>query len=290
MNAINAPVAVLLAAACLAGAEPKVELLWPDGAPGAAGSEERDRPSLTVFLPPAGKASGAAVVVCPGGGYQGLAVDHEGRQIAEFLNRHGVAAFVLRYRLGPRYRHPAPLQDAQRAIRIVRSRAQEFEVRPDRIGIWGFSAGGHLASTASTHFDGGNPSNPDPVERAGCRPDFTILAYPVVSFTTDYVHKGSRRNLLGDNPDPALVESLSNERQVTAETPPTFLFHTNEDTGVPPENSVLYYLALRKSGVPAEMHIYQPGRHGLGLAPDHPALQTWGDVLIRWFRTRGLLE
>ena len=269
---------------------PKTELIWPTGAPGALGATDIDRPSLTIYLPDSGKASGTAVVVCPGGGYQGLAVDHEGRQIAEWLNSQGIAAFVLRYRLAPRYHHPAPLQDAQRAIRIVRSRASEFRVAPDRIGIWGFSAGGHLASTAATHFEPGDPSSPDTVERVPSRPDFAILAYPVISFITEYVHKGSLRNLLGENPDPKLVQSLSNETQVTAETPPTFLFHTNEDTGVPPENSVLFYMALRKHGVPAEMHIYEPGKHGLGLALNHPALSSWSTVLAAWFHTRGLLK
>jgi acetyl esterase/lipase len=267
----------------------RLELLWPDGAPGAAGSEEADRPSLTIYLPKS-IASGTGVVVCPGGGYQNLAIDHEGRQISEWLNSHGIAAFLLRYRIAPRYHHPAPLQDAQRALRLVRSRAAEFGVASDRIGIWGFSAGGHLASTAATHFDSGDPNAADLVERLSSRPDFAILAYPVISFTTEYTHTGSRRNLLGEHPDSKLVESLSNETQVSAQTPPTFLFHTNEDTGVLPENSVLFYLALRKHGVPAEMHIYEPGRHGLGLALDHPALSSWGNLLAEWFRTRGLLK
>lgn len=229
------------------------------------------------------------MVVCPGGGYQMLAVDHEGKQIAEWLNARGVAAFVLKYRIAPRYRHPAPLQDARRAIRTVRMRAAEFGIRPDRIGIWGFSAGGHLASTAGTHFDGGDPRATDPVERVGSRPDFLILAYPVISFTTAYTHKGSRANLLGPDPDPKLVENLSNEKQVTRETPPTFLFHTDADTGVPPENSILFYLALREADVPAEMHIYEKGEHGVGLAPKDPILSTWPERLEGWMRGRGLL-
>ena len=229
------------------------------------------------------------MVVCPGGGYGHLAVDHEGDQIARWLNSFGVAAFVLKYRLAPRYRHPAPLQDAQRAIRTVRHRARELNLAPDRIGIWGFSAGGHLASTAGTHFDAGNAAAADPIDRQSSRPDFLILAYPVISFTTEYTHRGSLRNLLGDNPDPKLVESLSNEKQVTAQTPPTFLFHTNEDKGVPSENSVLFYLALRKAGVPAEMHIYERGPHGVGLAPLDRALASWPDRLAEWFQTRGLL-
>jgi len=220
-------------ALALLAAEPQTIVLWPEGAPGAVGNEDADRPTLTVYLPPAERAVPTGVVVCPGGGYAKLAMDHEGRQVAEWLNSLGVAAFVLKYRLGPRYRHPAPLEDAKRALRLVRSRAGEFRIAPDRIGVWGFSAGGHLASTLATHFDAGNPAAADPIERVSCRPDFAILAYPVISFASEYAHKGSRRNLLGDNPDPALVENLSNEKQVTAQTPPTFLFHTNEDQGVP---------------------------------------------------------
>lgn len=270
--------------------KPKPELLWPGGAPGALGAEDADRPSLSLYLPPAGRATGAGVVVCPGGGYRNLALDHEGDQIARWLNSFGVAAFVLKYRLGPRYRHPAPLQDAQRALRTVRHRARDLNLAPNRIGIMGFSAGGHLASTAGTHFDAGDASAPDPIDRQSSRPDFLILGYPVISFTTAYTHRGSRSNLLGDNPDPKLVESLSNEKQVTAETPPTFLFHTNEDKGVPAENSVLFYLALRKAGVPAEMHIYEPGPHGVGLAPLDRVLASWPDRLAEWFQTRGLLR
>ena len=227
-----------------------------------------------------------AVVVCPGGGYRGLAMDHEGRQIALWLNSQGIAAFVLKYRLGPRYRHPAMLQDAQRAIRTVRARASSLGLAPNRVGIWGFSAGGHLASTAGTHFDDGNAGSADPIERAGSRPDFMVLAYPVISFTTEYVHRGSRTNLLGDNPDPALIEKLSSEKQVTARTPPAFLFHTNADKDVPPENSVLFYLALRRAGVPAEMHIYEEGPHGVGLAPFDAALSSWPARLADWLRRR----
>jgi acetyl esterase/lipase len=246
-----------------------------------------DKPSLSIFLPPAGRATGSAVVVCPGGGYGFLAVDHEGKQIAQWLSSMGIAAFMLKYRLGPRYHHPAPLLDAQRAIRTVRSRAAEFGISPDSIGIWGFSAGGHLASSASTHFDAGDPKAADPIDRVSSRPDFAILAYPVISFTTEYTHKGSRENLLGKDPDPKLVEYLSSEKQVTRDTPPTFLFHTDEDVVVPPENSVLYYLALRKAGVPAEMHVFQRGPHGVGLAATDQTLVVWQQVLANWLRTRG---
>ena len=282
--------ALLLASLGQAAAqEPKTELLWPDGAPGAVGNEDADRPTLSIYLPVPEKAVRTGVVVCPGGAYRTLAMDHEGRQIAQWLNSLGVAAFVLKYRLGPRYHHPAPLQDAQRAIRTVRLRAREFGIAPDRTGIWGFSAGGHLASTAGTHFDAGQPEAADPVERISSRPDFLILAYPVISLATEYVHRGSRANLLGENPDPQLLELLSNEKQVTPQTPPTFLFHTTEDQGVPPENSILFYLALRKAGVPAEMHIYERGKHGVGLAPSDPVLSTWAGRLADWLKTRGLL-
>ncbi len=262
-----------------------MELLWPAGAPGAVGTEDADKPTLSAYVP--NSLNGQAVVVCPGGGYGGLAVDHEGQQIARWLNSQGIAAFVLKYRLGPRYRHPAPLQDAQRAIRTVRARAASLGIQSNRIGIWGFSAGGHLASTAATHFDSGKDAGDDPVERVSCRPDFAVLAYPVMTFSVEeYVHKGSRRNLLGEAPDPALVESLSNERQVTPQTPPTFLFHTNQDRGVVPENSVLFYLALRKAGVPAELHIYERGPHGLGLASTDYAVSSWPARLADWLRLR----
>ncbi len=269
--------------------EPPWTLLWEKGAPGALSDGEADKPALRIYLPEKAKAVGTGIVVCPGGGYGTLALGHEGQQIAEWLNSLGIAAFVLRYRLGPRYHHPAPLQDAQRAIRYVRMHADTFGIAADHIGIWGFSAGGHLASTAGTHFDAGNPEAPDPIDRVSCRPDFMILAYPVISLATEYAHAGSRRNLLGNAPDPKLVENLSNERMVTPQTPPTFLFHTNEDKGVPAENSVLFYLALRKAGVPAEIHIYERGNHGVGLAPKDPVLSTWSGRLADWLKVRGML-
>ena len=268
---------------------PKAELLWPGAAPGAQGTEDIDKPTLAPYLVPAGRGTGTAVIVCPGGGYQGLSMDKEGDQIARWLNSLGVAAFVLKYRLGPKYHHPVELGDAQRAIRTVRSKAAEYRLLPDRIGIMGFSAGGHLASTAGTHFDAGDANAADPIDKASSRPDFLILCYPVISFTTA-VHQGSKRNLLGDNPDPKLVESMSNETQVTAQTPPTFLFHTNADTGVPPENSMLFYMALRKAGVPAEIHVYEKGPHGVGLAQTDEALSTWPSRLADWLRGRGLLN
>ncbi len=270
--------------------EPKVELLWPNGAPGAVGEEDADRPSLSIYFPPAEKANRAAVVVCPGGGYRALALDHEGRQVAQWLNSFGVAAFVLQYRIAPRYHHPAPMQDGQRAVRLVRARAAEWNVDPSRIGILGFSAGGHLASTIATHFDPGKPDAEDSIERASCRPDFMVLVYPVISFTTPYTHQGSKNNLLGPNPPKDLVESLSNENQVTPKVPPTFLIHTSGDKGVLAENSVLFYLALRKAGVPAEMHVYEKGDHGFGLAPKDPVLSTWPERCRAWMDVRGLLK
>ncbi len=274
---------------CAAQEKAKIELLWPMGAPGAVGTEDRDKPSLTIYLPPSDKANGTAVVVCPGGGYGMLATGHEGKDPADWLNRHGIAAFVLRYRLGPRYHHPAPIQDAQRALRLVRSRAKEWNLDPKRIGIWGFSAGGHLASTLATHFDDGKPDADDPIERVSCRPDFAILCYPVITLRPPVTHDGSRHNLLGANPDESLVASLCNDEQVTEKTPPTFLFHTDEDKAVPPENSILFYQALRKKKVPAELHIYEKGPHGIGLGFGRGAVSAWPEQLAGWLKTRGLL-
>lgn len=283
--------ALLLASAAatplVAGAEPpQFELLWPEGAPGAVSNEEADMPGLWLY-PLAEEKPAGAVIVCPGGGYGALALQHEGHDVARWLNSQGVAAFVLRYRIAPRYRHPAPLSDVQRALRLVRARAAEWRVDPQRVGVMGFSAGGHLASTAATHFDQGNEAARG-IERQSCRPDFAILCYPVISLVTEYAHVGSRRNLLGDEPDAELVRSLSNELQVTAETPPTFLFHTDADTGVVAENSILYYLALRRAGVPAELHIYERGPHGVGLAAQDPVLASWTERLRDWLRGRGV--
>ncbi|MGA2146350.1 MAG: alpha/beta hydrolase [Bryobacteraceae bacterium] len=268
---------------------PQPQPLWPKGAPGALGAADEDIPALTPYLVPAARATGTAVIVAPGGGYAHLSMDKEGEQIARWLNSIGVAAFVLKYRLGPRYHHPIELGDAQRAIRTVRSRAAELGLSPARIGMMGFSAGGHLTATVGTHFDAGDASAPDPIDRASSRPDFLVLCYPVITFEDPYAHRGSRQFLLGDNPDPKLVRDLSNELQVTADTPPAFLFHTTTDQTVPVENSVLFYLALRKAGVPAEMHIYERGPHGVGLAATDEALSSWPARLADWLRVRGLL-
>jgi acetyl esterase/lipase len=285
------PFALFLGAGCAQPPAnlPKADLLWPGGAPFSQGTEDIDQPSLAPYLVPAGRGTGTAVIVCPGGGYGHLSMDKEGDQIAHWLNSLGVSAFVLKYRLGPKYHHPAELGDAQRAIRTVRSKAAEYRLLPDRIGIMGFSAGGHLASTAGTHFDAGNPGAADPIDRLSSRPDFLVLCYPVISFG-EFGHQGSKRYLLGDNPDPKLVASLSNETQVTARTPPTFLFHTTADAAVPVENSVMFYAALRKAGVPAELHIYERGPHGVGLAPTDEVLSSWPARLADWLRVRGLLN
>ncbi len=267
---------------------PQPMLLWPDGAPGALGNEDVDKPTLTPFPAKGPGAVPTAVIVCPGGGYRNLAMVKEGSDVAVWLNHLGISAFVLKYRLGPKYHHPAEISDAQRAIRYVRAHASEYSIRPDRIGIWGFSAGGHLASTAGTHFDDGNKSAPNVLDQQSSRPDFLILAYPVITLHDPLAHVGSRVNLLGDSPDPALVDQLSNETQVTAKTPPTFLFHTTEDKTVPVENSIMFYSALRKAGVPAEMHIYLKGAHGVGLAPFDPVLRTWPERLADWMKVQGL--
>ncbi len=264
-------------------------LLWPEGAPGALGTEEVDKPSIRMYAPETAKQTGTAIVVCPGGGYGALAIDHEGQQIGEFLRSHGITAFVLKYRLGPKYRHPAPLTDVSRAIRHVRAHASDWNIAPHRIGVMGFSAGGHLAATVSTHFDAGDAAATDPIERVSSRPDFAILCYPVISFTASYSHSGSARNLLGTPADPELLKNLSNETQVTEQTPPTFLFHTQEDPGVPVQNSLDYYRALVEKKVPAELHVYQFGPHGVGLAIGDPVLTTWKERLIGWLQTSGLL-
>jgi len=278
------------AAPALPIADGQVLPLWSGKAPGALGAEEADIPAVTVFLPRTVTPGTAAAIICPGGSYARLASNHEGRQVASYLNSMGIAAFVLRYRLGPTYHHPIELGDAQRAIRLVRAHAAEWRLDAARIGIVGFSAGGHLAMSASTHFDAGNPSAADPVDRAGSRPDFAVLGYPVISMTAPWTHAGSRTNLLGDHPDPEVARALSGENAVTAMTPPTFLFQTTEDTVVPAENSVHYYLALRKAGVPAEMHVFEKGPHGVGLANDNPALSQWSALLANWLRLHGIVR
>ncbi len=276
---------ILTSSALIAQAHTPISL-WPDGAPGALGTADSDIPKVTVYLPQ-GRSTGTGVLVFPGGSYAFLAMDHEGRQIAEWLNHLGVAAFVVQYRYAP-YRHPVELNDAKRAMRYVRSHAAEFKILPDRIGVWGFSAGGHLASTLGTHYDGGNPSSPDLIERVSSRPDFMILAYPVIDPLGD-ASKGSFENLLGKDADPALVRELSNDLYVNAQTPPTFLMAASDDTAVSPECSLNFYSALLKAGVPAELHIYESGGHGFGLGSLNPRVSSWSQRLAEWLRDRGLL-
>ena len=237
----------------LVGADPAPQTfpLWPGKAPHAVGDSATDKPELTAYRPE--KPNGTAVVVCPGGGYGGLAMDHEGKQVGEFFAKLGVTVFVLKYRTANKDRPgplgEAPLSDAQRAIRTVRAKAKDYSVDPKKIGIMGFSAGGHLASTATTHFDAGLLKDGDAIDKTSCRPDFAIFAYPVITLEVGVTHGGTRKNLLGDNPDPKLVERFSNEKQVTKETPPVFIFHTSADTAVVPENAVRFYLACKKAGV-----------------------------------------
>jgi acetyl esterase/lipase len=264
--------------------------LWSGPAPGAQGASEADIPSITAYLPRNTPPGMTAVLILPGGGYRNLAMNHEGRQVANYLNSAGVVAFVLQYRLGPVYHHPVELEDAQRAIRTIRSHAADWHIAADRIGVLGFSAGGDLAATASTQFDSVKPQATDPIDRAGSRPDFAILGYPVISMTEPWTHQGSKTNLLGDHPSPELTKRLSADQSVTANTPPTFLFLTNADTTVPAENSVAYYLALRKAGVPAEMHIFENGPHGVGLATNDAALSEWPKLLMNWMRVHKLVQ
>ena len=260
--------------------------LWPAQAPGAVGAADEDTPTLAAYIP-ASNPTKTAVVVAPGGGYQHLSMQKEGSDIALWLNAHGVAAFVLKYRLGMTYHHPIELGDAQRAIRTVRAKAADYGFAPDHIGMFGFSAGGHLTASTGTNFDAGNASSTDVIEQQSSRPDFLILAYPVITMEDPYVHTGSRKYLLGESPDETLTNKMSAELHVTADTPPTFLFTTTDDKTVPVMNSVMFYSALVKAGVPAEMHIFQHGAHGAGLAAANPQLSVWPDLLIKWMRERG---
>lgn len=262
--------------------------LWSSPAPGALGSADHDIPSLTTFLPPPGKRNGATMLVLPGGGYWVLA-PHEGAGYAEWLAAQGVTCYVLQYRLGAHgYRHPSMLADAARALRTVRAWARRDGLDPARVGIIGSSAGGHLASTLLTHFDSGNPASADEIERESSRPDLGILCYPVISLG-EFTHPGSRQNLLGDNPPPDLVRALSNELQVTADTPPCFLWHTADDAAVPVENSMLFASALRRAGVPFDLHVYEHGVHGLGLPTPENKGPHWDADCLFWLRQRKFL-
>jgi acetyl esterase/lipase len=279
--------------------------LWPDGIPNykETGSLERwdtsdiiavtnvQKPYIAVYLPAKRQSTGQAVVICPGGGYWALAYNWEGIDIAKWLNSKGIAGIVLKYRLptseGQVIPNESPLMDAKRALRLVRYHASEWNIDPEGIGIMGFSAGGHLASTLGTHFDYGETYSSDPVERISCRPDFMILVYPVITMTKPFMHKGSRNALIGENPETALAEKYSNELQVTEDTPPTFLVHAGDDKGVPVENSLVFYQALVDNDVPAEMHIYPKGGHGFSLAINKGHLANWTDVCIAWIKSLG---
>jgi acetyl esterase/lipase len=269
--------------------EPQTIPLWQGKAPGALGDAPEDVPTITLYMPPNTTGPMTAVIVAPGGSYRSLSMNKEGRIPATYLNSLGIAAFVLKYRLGPRYRHPVELGDMQRAIRTVRSRAAEWHIAPDKIGVMGFSAGGHLASTASTFFDSGSTTPMDAIDRASSRPDFAVLGYPVITLSEAWTHQVSRTMLLGEKVDVDLARRLSTDTRVSAETPPTFLFHTYADTTVPVENSIYYFLALRKAGVPAEMHIFKDGAHGAGMPMNDAALSAWPKVLANWMRASGFL-
>jgi acetyl esterase/lipase len=277
---------MLFALVGLGGAQTKQIALWENGAPNALGKEPQDIPTITPFLAPKDTATGAAIVICPGGGYSHLSEIKEGSDVAKWLNSLGISAFVLKYRLGMRYHQPNQLLDAGRALRTVRVRAKEWNLDAGRIGILGFSAGGHLASTLGTHFDAGKADAKDEIERVSSRPDLMILIYPVITMG-DFTHAGSKKNLLGENPTPDLVRLYSNELHVTKETSPVFLVHTMADKSVPVENSLMFVSALRKAGVPFEFHLYEQGPHGFGLAPANPILASWAERCADWFGVHG---
>lgn len=288
-----------LAVSSASAAEPKVIPLWPEGVPGlrADASPEKlenarasnvHQPSLTVHPAPADKATGAAVIIAPGGGYVRLSMENEGSLVAEWLNSIGVTAFILKYRM-VEYGHPAPLRDALRAVRLVRSQAQALGVKPDRIGMIGFSAGGHLTASAGTLFDAPEGRTGAALDTVSARPDFLLLMYPVITLQDPYAHAGSRTALLGAGATPEQVAAMSLESRVTLGTPPTFLVHTQEDTAVPAENSLTFYRALRAAGVPAEMHLYEKGPHGFGMRKDVGQAATWIARAEEWMQARGWL-
>ncbi len=272
--------------------------LYPGRVPNAIEAENQEtgekgyvknvsKPTLTAFLPAAGTANGAAVIVCPGGGYGGLVIDREGYRVAKELNKAGIAAFVLKYRLPSdrimKDKAIGPLQDAQQAIKTVREKAKEWQVDPEKIGIMGFSAGGHLASTAGTHYDSTFIDNP---QKTSLRPDFMVLVYPVISFEGKIGHKGSSANLLGASPSAERINYFSNDLQVTASTPPAYLTHAGDDTVVPVSNSIRFYEALNAKGVAADMHIYSQGQHGY---PKTPSFDEWFGRCLHWMRTSGFI-
>lgn len=280
------PAAAPVSAADIALPHGQIEYLWPAGAPGTVGAEEQDKPRLEIFGA-TGPGLHTAVIVCPGGGYKNLAYEHEGTRIAEWLNLRGITAFILTYRLSPRYTYPAPLMDGYRSVRWVRSHAKQFAIAPDRIGMWGFSAGGHLVGMVGTRFDDGDPHAADPIDRVSNRPDFVISSYGALSLQPGVARPGALNTVLGDHVSPQLIDDLSPEKHVTARTPPYFLYSTTTDLSVPPLSSVVFYTALVRSGVPAEIHIFQQGPHGTGLAQNYPALSAWPGLLENWLRLNG---
>jgi acetyl esterase/lipase len=289
----SAVLAAFLALAGSALAQQEI-LLWPNGAPEAKGTASTDKPAIVPF--PASKPNGAAVLVFPGGAYVGLAFDKEGTAVAQWLQGQGISGFVVRYRYTP-YHHPVEMRDAQRAIRWVRANAAKYGIDTARVGVLGFSAGGHLASTVSTHYDNGNPAATDSIDRHGCRPAFSILGYPVITMQAALTHGQSRDALLGTNPAPsqALLDSLSNEKQVTVKSPPAFLFHATDDGLVRIENPQSYYDSCLKKGVPATFMKFDHGGHGFGMAdgkfqaPSDPVLHRWCDSSLKWLDKQGFL-
>jgi len=265
--------------------------LWPDGAPGALGTRPQDIPTITPYLADPTNATGAAMLICPGGGYTHLA-PHEGRDYALWLNQHGVTCFVLKYRLGSKgYHYPAEFEDVTRAMRMVRAGATQWHIDPHRIGVMGSSAGGHLAATLLTHFDPGNPKATDPLERQSSRPDLGILCYAVITMG-QYTHQGSKENLLGQHPSPKLVTLLSNELQVETNTPPCFIWCTYADKTVPMEDSLMFAEALRKHHVPFALHVYEKGGHGMGLADKPPFAHPhpWANDCLFWLKQHGFVK
>lgn len=264
----------------------QIEYLWPDGAPGAVGSTDEDKPRLEIFSG-FGPGTHTAVIVCPGGGYTHLAYEKEGTRIAEWLNLRGITAFVLTYRLAPRYHYPAPILDGYRSVRWVRSHAQQYKIDPDHIGMWGFSAGGHLVGIVGTHFDDGNARAADPIDRVSDRPDFVISSYGGLSLQEGIAKPHAMGALLGDNPSAELIEDMSPDKHVTAKTPPYFLYATTTDQSVPVLSSVSFYTALVRAGVPAELHIFEQGPHGTALGQAYPELSAWPELLENWLRLNG---
>jgi len=282
-------------------AQDKVIKVWPDGAPNDNGMTEPEEKyegvrvrnvseaEMYVYLPDEKNNTGAAVVICPGGGYWIEAMDHEGYDIAEWLKSKGVAGIVLKYRL-PYGNHEVPSSDARQAIKIVRKNATDWGIHPDKIGIAGSSAGGHLASTVGTRFDYGNSSAQTEVEKMSSRPDFMLLLYPVITFREEFGHMGSRKNLIGEGNNWEMVEKYSNELHVSSETPPTFLVLADDDSGVPPRNSVEFYLALKENSVPAEMHIFAEGGHGFGITKHNQPADQWPDLFYNWLKAIDIID